>query len=58
MMQAWWGYSELPEEKVSRYTVRPGTQGLTLLGRTYKGLSDGGVENLHVVGTLDLRVHD
>jgi hypothetical protein len=31
---------------------------LRVSGGTYEGLSDSGVENLHVVGTLDLRVHD
>jgi hypothetical protein len=28
--QKHWGQSEGPEEKASRYTVRPGTRGLTL----------------------------
>jgi hypothetical protein len=30
-IRVYWGQSEGPEEKVSRYTVRPGTLGSTLV---------------------------
>ena len=34
-IQERWGHSEGPEEKASRYTVRPGTVGLTLLWKVW-----------------------